>query len=67
MRFGHGQGGIIEITLNANALKRWALSLHKCSHIIKDLVDMKDTNKNNSQVTVHKKEMPRRMIDDAKD
>ena len=28
---------------------------------------MKDTNKNNSQVTVHKEEMPRRMIDDVKD
>ena len=53
MKYVHGPGGIIGITLNTNALKRWALSLHKCSHIIKDLVDMKDTNKNNSQVTVH--------------
>ena len=28
---------------------------------------MKGTNKSNSQVTVHKEEMLRRMIDDAKD
>ena len=35
MRYGHGPGGIVGITLNPHALKRWALSLHICSRMIK--------------------------------
>ncbi|KAH3748959.1 hypothetical protein DPMN_183448 [Dreissena polymorpha] len=37
MRYGHGPGGIIGITLKESALKRWALSLHICSHLIQDI------------------------------
>ena len=28
MRYGHGPGGLIGITLSPSAVKRWALSLH---------------------------------------
>ena len=34
MRYWHGPGGIIGVTLNPSALKRWSLCLHKCIHII---------------------------------
>ena len=34
MRYGHGPGGLIGITLSPNALKRWALSPHLCSRLI---------------------------------
>ena len=37
MRYGHGPGGLIGITLKPSVLNRWALSLHICSRLIKDL------------------------------
>ena len=40
MQYGQGPGGLIGITLKPSALKRWALSLHICSHLIKDLAEM---------------------------
>ena len=67
MRYGHGPGGLIGITLKPSALKRWALSLHICSHLIKDLVEMKDVNKQSHQVNHHKEEMSARKKSDAKD
>ena len=57
MRYEHGPGGIIGVTLNPNALKRWSLSLHKCRRIIKDLVEMSDANAEPNDITVHKEEM----------
>lgn len=42
MHYGHGPGGIVGLTLNQHALKRWALSLHACSHISKDLAEMNE-------------------------
>ena len=32
MRYGHGPGGIIGITLQPSTMTRWALSLHICSN-----------------------------------
>ena len=42
MRYGHGPGGIIGITLKESALKRWALSLHICSQLIQDIKCMRN-------------------------
>ena len=66
MRYGHSPGGIIGITLKPSTLKRWALSLHLCSQIVKDVSEMKDESRKVS-VTVHKKEMPARKQSDAAD
>ena len=42
MRYGHGPGGIVGITLNEHALCRWALSLHICSRLTKDIADLNE-------------------------
>ena len=65
MRFGHSQGGLTGITLNSNATKRWALSLHSCSLIIHDIQAMRD---NIQQPSVyHKEESRARIRSDAND
>ena len=42
MRYGHSPGGIIGITLKPSTLKRWALSLHVCSHMVQDVSEMRN-------------------------
>lgn len=42
MRYGHGPGGLVGITLNPSALKQWALSLHTCSSFLKDVNERRD-------------------------
>ena len=37
MRYGHGPGGIVGIILNERALCHWALNLHICSRLTKDI------------------------------
>lgn len=49
MRYGHGKGGIIGITLKPETLKTWALSLHICSKLESDLNEMVDGQKDNTQ------------------
>lgn len=66
MRYGHSPGGIIGITLKPSTLKRWALSLHVCSHIVQDVSEMGNEN-HQVPVTVHKEEMPARKKTDAAD
>ena len=41
--YGHGPGGLIGITLNEKAVHRWAMSLHICSRLMKDVADLKDS------------------------
>ncbi len=48
MRYGHGPGGLVGITLNQSALKRWALSLHTCSRLIK----RRSRNERGDRVTI---------------
>ena len=67
MRYGHGPGGLIGITLKPSALKHWALSLHICSRLIKDLAEMKYACKPFVQVNFHKKEMSASKKSDAID
>ena len=42
MRYGHGPGGIVGILLNEHALCRWALNLHICSRLTKDIAYLKE-------------------------
>ena len=41
---GHEPGGLIEVTRSPNVLKRWILSLHLCSRLVKDITEMKTLN-----------------------
>ena len=65
MRYGHGPGGIIGITLKPNALNRWALSLHICSRMVHGLARMADYSVAN--VLKHKEEQPHRIKADQLD
>ena len=40
--YGHSQGGLIGITLNDNATKRWALRLDSCRQLVRDLSTVRD-------------------------
>ena len=63
MCYGHGPGGLVGITLNAAAMKRWALSLHTCSQLVKDFIDLKDGG-HKIQITRHKEESAARKPSD---
>ena len=63
MRYGHGPGGLVGITLNVAAMKQWALSLHTCSQLVKDLTDLKDGG-HKIQITRHKEESAARKASD---
>ena len=65
MRYGHGPRGLTGLTMNQTAVSRWALSLHTCSRMLKDIADMKDHNYKDDQR--HKEEMPSRIAYDEKD
>lgn len=66
MRYGHGSGGIIGLTLSESALTRWALSLHTCSRLVQDLDNLRDP-KEEACATVHKEEAVARIASDAED
>ena len=57
MRYGHGPNGIVGITLQPSALKRWALSMHACSRLVQDVADM-DKGYTEKEVMIHKEERP---------
>ena len=66
MRYGHGKGGIIGITLKPETLKVWALSLHICSNVetgLSTMVDGETVHIHDS----HKEESSSRILSDAKD
>lgn len=66
MRYGHGPNGIVGITLQPSALKRWALSMHTCSQLVQDVADMTD-GYTESEVLIHKEEKPSRIRSDSQD
>jgi hypothetical protein len=66
MRYGHGQGGIIEITIKSETLKTWALSRHICGHLESNIADMVDGARSNVQ-TGHKEEGKQRITNDSDD
>ncbi len=67
MRYGHGKGGIIGITLKPQTLKTWALSLHACSQIVGDIAHMGDENVSRRSQGLHKEEMNARIEVDGQD
>lgn len=65
MRYGHGPGGIIGLTLKPSTLNRWALSLHICSQL-KQCVSVM-CNGDCAEHLVHKEELAHRIKADALD
>ncbi|MES9884531.1 MAG: hypothetical protein ABW185_27110 [Sedimenticola sp.] len=66
MRYGHGPGGLIGITLKPNAVKRWALSMHICSQLVQGISEMSDGVRS-PDVTTHKEELKSRIDADRLD
>ncbi len=65
MHYGHGPGGLIGITLNEKAVHRWAMSLHICNRLMKDMADLKDSS--SVDITSHKEELVSRIKYDEND
>lgn len=65
MRYGHGKGGIIGITLKLETLKVWALSLHKCSQVESHLTAM-TTDDATIPKEKHKEESTSRIVADKR-
>ena len=65
MKYCHGTGEIVGITLNEHALCRWALSLHIWSRRTKDIADLKETTL--FEVDHHKEESISRIKADSDD
>ena len=65
MRYGKGPGGLIGVTLNPETVKKWALSLHTCNNVLRDL----DTMRNQKDIvkTYHKEELKSRIAADEVD
>ena len=66
MRYGHGKGGIIGITLQPEILKTWALCLHICSKLESNLSEMIDDDGGDVK-NVHKEEAQNRISKDRKE
>lgn len=68
MRFGHGLNGIIGITLKPETLKTWALSLHICTQLEEDLLNISQEEcQQKAKQHKHKEEMKARIGKDNKD
>lgn len=67
MRFGKSRGGIKGITLQPNTVKKWALSLHVCGQLSKDVQDMIDGEESKKVHTFHKEESAARIKCDEED
>ena len=65
MNYGKGPGGLVGVTLQPKTMKIWALSLHTCSTILKDLDSL--TAPSNRGQEKHKEEMPSRIRSDEID
>ena len=65
MRYGHGPGRLIGLTQNEKAVHIWAMSLHICSRLMKDMADLKDSS--SVDITSHKEELPSRIKYDEND
>ena len=65
MRFGYRRGGIIGVTLNQPVVRCWALSLHICNRLMKDIAELKEET--DTAVQSHKEEIPSRVKPDGRD
>ena len=66
MRYGHGPGGIIRITLKPEMLKTWALGLHVCCQLEQDTVNLSCNEQDKCQLN-HKEEAKSRIKSDRAD
>ena len=66
MRYGHGPGGIIRITLQPSTLKEWTLGLHISTQLRNDVMSMAEGNVQTT-VTTYKEEGKSRIQTDATD
>lgn len=66
MRYGHSKHGMVGITLNPDAVKTWAYSLHACHSLLNSLNAMRNDQQSSCQ-TSHKEESPGRMKLDQAD
>ena len=70
MRYGHGQSGIIGLTLKPEAVKTWAFSMHACNTIVNNLDVMRDDDYSvigELSQTKHKEESRARIMNDSAD
>lgn len=65
MRYGHGPGGIIGVTLKPETVRTWAYSMHACNRIERSLDEMRQ--RETPSKLQHKEEMPARIKSDAAD
>ena len=56
MRYGKGPQGIIGVTMKPDMVKKWAYSMHICSHILQDLSDMADGHQSDRDGVISHKE-----------
>ena len=66
MRYGYGLNGIVDITPQPSALKRWALSMHTCCRLVQDVADM-DKRYTEKEVMIHKEKRPTQIKSEAQD
>ena len=66
MRYGHSPGGLVGITLQPSTVRRWALSLHLCAQLRRDVMSLSDPGKQ-TVVTSHKEKGNSRILSDAAD
>ena len=66
MRYGHGPGGIIGITLKPETLKTWALGLHVCCQLEQDTVNLSCNEQDKCQLN-HKEKAKSRIKSDRAD
>ena len=66
MRYGHGPGGVVGVTLKPGTLETWSLSLHLCAQLEHGLQNM-DANVTATIQNKHKEEFSARILADSKD
>lgn len=66
MRYGHGPGGIIGLTLKPETLKTWALGLHVCCKLEQDTANLISNEQDTCQLN-HKEETKSRIKSDGAD
>ena len=68
MRYGHGQSGIIGITMRPETLKTWAYSFHACNTVVSSLDQMRTQEQHVPASQTHPKEEAKaRVKTDTKD
>ena len=67
LRHGHGQAGIVGVSLKQDTLTTWALSRHICSQPIQNLAELTDESNISKVQNCHKEEAKSQIENDKKD